>query len=148
MQLSDFDLWIRLAAIGDITILPGALCDIRIVEGQNLSRPSPAGMRRTQIELASVLERFAAPPLLDRVPGIFPEMRFATTPGARKVALALRWRSSGGGFALFADRMIAQVLEHAGERAEAVEAHGADFIKAFIESRGRAEFHLHGHDPA
>ncbi|WP_204307314.1 hypothetical protein, partial [Enterobacter hormaechei] len=71
MQLSDFDLWVRLTAMGEIAILPEALCDIRIVEGRNLSGPSPATGRRTQIELASVLENFALRPLLDRLPDIF-----------------------------------------------------------------------------
>lgn len=147
VQLSDFDLWVRLAAIGEIAILPDALCDIRIVEGRNLSGPSPAAGRRTQIELASVLENFAVPPLLDRLPEIFPELRDMTTRGARKVALARRWWPRDGGYALFADRVIAQVMENQAERAEAVAALGPDFIHDFIARRGQAAFHLQNGAP-
>lgn len=146
VQLSDFDLWVRMAALGDISILPEALCDTRIIQGRNLSGPSPAVARRSQIELASVLERFAASPLLDRFPDIFPELRSITTPGARKVALACRCWTGGDGAALFADRVIAQVMENAAEREEAVAVHGVGFIQAFIERRGQTVFRGPGVD--
>ena len=58
VQLGDFDLWIRLAALGEFFVLPEQLTKIRIIEGTNLSRPSLPGQRRSQIEHATVLERY------------------------------------------------------------------------------------------
>ena len=36
VQLGDFDLWIRLAALGEFFVLPEQLTEIRIIEGTNL----------------------------------------------------------------------------------------------------------------
>lgn len=142
VQLGDFDLWVRMAALGAFRILPEPLTLWRIVT-TNLSYPSPVSQHRTQIELAQVLERYTAPPLLGMLDRIFPEIPGHASPGARRVALALRAGERSGGFALFADRAIAAVLDDATARAEAVAHHGADFIADFLARRGRSEFRLH-----
>jgi len=148
VQLGDFDLWVRLAAIGEIAILPEVLCDVRVAAGVNYSAPSPASARRSHIELADVLARYAEPPLWDEIPAIFPELAGHATRGARMVALALRAWPRGGGCALFAERLVAQVMEDANARADAIGAHGAGFIHRFIAQRGGADVLPPGAAPA
>jgi glycosyltransferase involved in cell wall biosynthesis len=141
VQLGDFDLWIRLAALGEFFILPGQLTQIRIIEGANLSRPSPRGQRRSLIELATVLERYTEFPILDQLNSIFPDLPKTPNSGARKIAVSLRaWKQGGGAYALFADRTVAGVMENARERADAVAVHGPEFIHIFLENRCESEF--------
>lgn len=144
VQLGDFDLWIRLAALGEFFILPEKLTKIRILQGINLSRPSLAVQRRSQIELATVLERYTEFPILERLDSIFPDLPGSLTSGARKIALALRaWNIGGAAYALFADRTVARVMENAHERAESVAVHGPGFIHVFLNHRCESEFIRH-----
>ena len=144
VQLGDFDLWIRLGARGSFFILPEQLTKIRIIEGTNLSRPSLRGQRRSQIELATVLERYTESPILEQLNNIFPDLPKTRHSGARKVAMALRaWNQGSPAYALFADRTVAAVMESACERAEAVAVHGPEFIHTFLEKRCESEFIRH-----
>jgi glycosyltransferase involved in cell wall biosynthesis len=144
VQLGDFDLWIRLAALGRFFILHEQLTKVRIIKGINLSRPSPGGQRRSQIELATVLGRYIEAPILEQLNSIFPDLSKTLNPGARKVAVALRaWSQGGAAYALFADRTVAGVMESARERAEAVAVHGPKFIHIFLENRCKSEFIRH-----
>lgn len=144
VQLGDFDLWIRLAALGEFFVLPEQLTKIRIIEGTNLSRPSLPGQRRSQIEHATVLERYTESPILEQVDRVFPDLTKVLTSGAKKVAIALRaWHHGGAPHALFADRTIASVMENALERADAVAVHGPEFIHIFLHRRCESEFIRH-----
>ncbi|MDB5378984.1 MAG: glycosyltransferase family 2 protein [Rubritepida sp.] len=141
VQLGDFDLWVRMAALGAFRILPEPLTLWRILGEANLSHPSPTTRNRAQIELAQILEHYAAPPLLGLLDRIFPEIPADAPPGARRIALALRAVGRpGSGFSLFADRVIAAVLDDAAARAEAVAHHGTGFLRDFLARRGRSEF--------
>lgn len=140
IQLGDFDLWIRLAVLGRFRLLPDALTRMRVVANANLSAPSPASARRSQLEHAVVLERYLDKPLLDMFKTVFGDVSKARSAGGRKVALALMALGRGSTGTLFADRAIARVLEDPRERAEAVAEHGAGFIHEFIARRGAWEF--------
>lgn len=51
MQLQDFDLWVRLALVGDITVIEQKLMKYRIRSGNgNLSSPSRKAVRRSKAE--------------------------------------------------------------------------------------------------
>jgi glycosyltransferase involved in cell wall biosynthesis len=143
VQLGDFDLWIRLAALGQFFILPEPLTKIRVIPGVNLSQPTLRGRRRAQIELATVLERYTEPSILAKFDGIFPDLPRMPTPGAKKVALALQVGNRGEGYSLFADRVLERVMEDACERADAVAIHGVDFIHTFLNRRSESEFLRH-----
>ena len=144
VQLGDFDLWIRLAALGEFFVLPEQLTKIRIIEGTNLSRPSLPGQRRSQIEHATVLERYTESPILEQLDRVFPDLSKTLTSGAKKVALALRaWNHGGAPYSLFADRTIAGVMENARERADAIAVHGPEFIHIFLYRRCESEFIRH-----
>jgi glycosyltransferase involved in cell wall biosynthesis len=140
VQLSDFDLWVRLAARGDFYIVPDRLTGIRIVGNQNYSAPSQPASFRSGWEYATVLERFTENELLQQYSGIFPELLPYSTNGAKKIALAVFALELAAKkhcfYWLFADRTIASVLDNPIELAEATEVHGADFIHRFLEERG------------
>jgi hypothetical protein len=143
VQLGDMDLWIRFAALGEFFILPAPLTKIRIINGINLSTPSLQGYRRAQIELATVLERYIETPILEQLDCIFPDFPKTSTSGAKKVTLALRAWNRGGAYSLFADRTVARVMEDASERADAVAAHGTEFIHTFLARRCESEYVQH-----
>lgn len=143
VQLGDIDLWIRFAALGEFFILPEPLTKMRIIKGVNLSTPSLRGHRQAQIELATVLERYTEPPILEQLDCIFPDLSETSTPGAKKVALALRAWDRGGAYSLFADRTVARVMEDTKERADAVAAHGPGFIHTFLARRCESEYIRH-----
>jgi glycosyltransferase involved in cell wall biosynthesis len=136
VQLGDFDLWVRLAALGAFRLLPDALTRLRIVADSNLSAPRPTTARRSQQELAVVLERYLETPILALFERIFADISDARTVGGRKVVIAERALGLGGAGAAFADRAIAGVLDDPRQRAEAVAEHGTGFIHAFIARRG------------
>lgn len=135
VQLGDFDLWVRLAALGRFRLLPQALTRMRIVANANLSAPNPPTARRSQREHAVVLERYLEKPVLDMFDKIFGDVSTARSTGGRKVALALRMLSRGGVGLSFADRAIAGVLENPIERADAITEHGHEFIHEFFARR-------------
>jgi glycosyltransferase involved in cell wall biosynthesis len=141
VQLGDFDLWVRLAALGRFRLLPETLIRIRILAHANFSAPNPASKRRSQFEHAMVLERYLEKPLLDMFDKVFGDISQAQSAGARQVAIAQYALSKHGGIgALFADRAIAGVLENPTARAEAVAEHGNDFIHEFLTRRGQWAF--------
>jgi glycosyltransferase involved in cell wall biosynthesis len=143
VQLGDFDLWIRLAALGEFFVLPDPLTKVRVVPGVNLSQPTLRGSRRVQVELATVLERYIEPSILAKFDDIFPDLPKMPTPAAKKVALALRVWDRSQGYSLFADRLLERVMEDARERADAVATHGPGFIHAFLNRRCETELVLH-----
>ena len=143
VQLGDFDLWVRLAALGEFHIIDQALTQIRIVEHRNASAPAPRTSRRSLIEWASVLESYVQSPILDQFDRIFPDLPAASTTGARKVALALRAWGITSAHRRFADRVMAQVLDDATQRADAIAAHGVGSIHDFLRHRGESEFLWH-----
>ena len=144
VQLADFDLWIRLAALGEFHIIPERLTNIRIIEGVNISRPSLRTGRRSTIELATVLERYTESPVIEHFDRAFADLPKSPTLGAKKVALSLHAWGRGGAHSLFADRTVARVMEDAHERADAVAVHGMEFIHTFLARRCESEFIWHG----
>lgn len=140
VQLGDFDLWVRLAALGSFRLLPDPLTRLRIVADANLSAPKPTTARRSQQELAVVLERYLERPILALFDRVFGDISNARTVGGRKIVVAERALGRGGAGAAFADRAIAGVLEDPQERADAVAEHGTDFIHAFLARRGARAF--------
>jgi glycosyltransferase involved in cell wall biosynthesis len=140
VQLPDFDLWIRLAALGDFMVLPVQLTKMRIVDGVNLSEPSAGKILRMKIEHATVLQRFTEPELLTYFPISFPDLVDFGNAGARKVALALRAMERFGTTGImFADCVIANVLDEERARADAIKAHGLAFAQDFFERRCQME---------
>lgn len=139
VQLGDFDLWVRLAAYGDLAVVEAPLTQLRHT-GSNLSAPSPAIIRRATIEQVEVLLRFAAEPLVRQLRQIFPEtVESGMRPGEAALALALSARGRSMAHDLFADRVIGAVMDDAAARARAVARHGTAFIQEFLALRAQLE---------
>jgi glycosyltransferase involved in cell wall biosynthesis len=143
--VSDYDLWVRLAAKGELHIIDAPLTRVRILKGRNLGRPNSfAHINRSRIEIAHVLRRYAEPLLLERFPEIFPQWSGLQSEGARKVQLALAAFDHWSPGALFADMMFAEVLDDPEQRAQAVAELGAEFIRTAVKLRATYSFEQNG----
>jgi len=90
-QLADFDLWVRLAAMGGCALHPQALTKVRIFnDSSNMSAPNPNVRRRSYWELLQVMRYFSHDNVLLDLPEILPELALRKTDSAvvRKVSLA------------------------------------------------------------
>jgi glycosyltransferase involved in cell wall biosynthesis len=85
-QVSDFDLWIRLAALAPLSVLPEPLTRLRFLQGgKNLSAYSPAVVRRTLREMLVVLSRYIQSPIFDEVDQIFHELGAGDLSGSHRI---------------------------------------------------------------
>lgn len=143
IQLSDLDLWVRLVSSGGFFVTAQALTAIRILES-NLSRPTAAHLRRTAIEYGEVLMRFSAPPLLDFVPMAFADVLPPDCRGAPAVLAQLvryAWGRSAAHH-MFADRVMAAVLDDPDRRQAMVAVCGPQIVHEFLMRRSRLEVHI------
>ena len=135
VQLSDFDLWIRLAARGTFAQISDQLTEIRI-QPTNLSRPHRGGALRANIELGKVLGRFTEPAQLAFYQEVFQDLPAHRSPVLRIAEIAHHAASLGGaGRLLFADRILETLFEDAAKRAEITNTIGAHVFKEFVERR-------------
>ncbi|HJQ59319.1 MAG TPA: glycosyltransferase [Vineibacter sp.] len=142
VQLSDYDLWVRLATLGELLMVEAPLTRMRHTGG-NFGRPSPEGQRRSQIEHVDVLMRYAEFPLARQLHRIFPDVvDRRALPAEAVLALALSRRGRSLRHDLFADRIVARVLDDKAARARAVERHGTGFIHDFLAVRAQLETRL------
>jgi hypothetical protein len=73
-QCGDWDLWVQIAALADLQVLPEPLTTIRVrSHGQNLSAPSSAGHNRSNGEAVEILRRYGHRPILGQSDLIFGE---------------------------------------------------------------------------
>jgi len=149
IQLSDFDMWIRLAGIGELHIINESLTRMRIVSdasgGRNLSAPDPKGSNRTRLEWARVLENFVQPPILNLLPIVFHDVApdIGHSPPVLQAWLARHaWSLGSACHALAADRIMEAVLEDEAARAEVTRVFGAGSVRDFVRRRGLFSFHL------
>lgn len=140
-QASDLDLWVRLAAIGDLHIIDQPLTSMRVLKDQNISRPTLANQRRFGIEFTEILSRFAEPKLARQLPQIFedciPQDNIPTP-----VVLAALSRHAWGLSAshkIFADRLLARLLDNSKNRQIITDYYGVDVVKKFLSQRGQLE---------
>jgi glycosyltransferase involved in cell wall biosynthesis len=139
--LGDLDLWVRLAARGRFHIIQKPLTCFRVVDGVNLSAPTPAAIRQVTVEYADVLERYTERPVLPLLDDAFGDVipGTARSTSAKLAALAIHAWSLGPSHRLFADRVMAGILENPLEREEAIAVHGPRIVLDFIEKRSRLE---------
>lgn len=142
VQLADFDMWVRLAALGEFMILPQVLTKRRILGGDNASSPKPENVRRSLFECAKVLERYQDGLLLKRLPEIFPEI---TLPKGASLANSLAalgqyaWSLNTVQHYLFADQLFEKLFDKEEIRRELADLYGASLFKKFIKKRGELE---------
>ena len=138
LQLSDMDLWIRLAGVGNLAVLPGKLTRMRILPGRNLSTPTAEAINRALIEHSELLENYLHSPIFERLHDVFPEAGIPAHADAtlRKAAFALYCSGQGIPHRLFADRQLSAILNRPLEREIAQNAYGNTLIKQFWQTRG------------
>jgi glycosyltransferase involved in cell wall biosynthesis len=137
VQCGDFDLWVRLAAVGELVVLRDPLTRMRVLGERNASAPSPATARRSLIERAEALGRYVEPPVLGCLPDVFPG--FIASNASRTVrvaALAIHAWSLAPAHRLFADRVFARLLDEPDAREEIITTFGVAPVRDFIARRG------------
>jgi glycosyltransferase involved in cell wall biosynthesis len=137
VQVGDFDLWVRLAALGELVVLRDPLTRMRVLGERNASAPGAATARRSLIERAEALGRYVEPPVLDCLPDVFPGFIASDASRAvRMAALAIHAWSLAPAHRLFADRVFARLLDDARAREEILTTFGVTPIRDFIARRG------------
>ena len=146
IQLSDFDFWVRLAAIGGFHIINQKLTRMRIISGNtvnnsdNLSAPKTSTVNRALLEFADVLGNFARSPILNLIPRVFDDVipDLKDSMYIRQAWLAkYAWLLSSVPHSLFADRIMASIMENETARNEVTDVFGAEIIREFVRRRGQ-----------
>lgn len=141
VQLSDLDLWVRLAAVGDFYIYKKRYTKMRVSK-KNLSFPSPETGRRSSLELTEVLKRYLEPPVVKLVPKVFQDaLPRGTKPlPVLKAGLAYYCLKRGSpAHRRFADFILAEIIDDSKARRQATKVFGSEMVKKFIENRGSLE---------
>ena len=144
-QLSDYDLWVRLAAVGELRVVPRELTRMRVVAGRNISAPSPPTQRRTEWEYALALERFTQRPTYRRLPDIFPGLLDEQMRRPVRLAVLAKhcWERPTLRHRVFGDRLFARLLQTPGYRERITRRLGTHLIAQFLHARGRLEMVSH-----
>ncbi len=190
IQLSDFDLWVRLAAVGQFHIIEEQLTRMRIVAShrsvssaqrvlrraaglflpsslqyrlknvpgirslscesarqqsalirasRNVSAPKAGSINRSTFEYAEVLKNFCRPPILGLLPQIFDDGMPDTldTASVQKAWLArYAWSRHTPAHHVFANRIMASLIENDTDRQEITAVFGAEIVREFVHRRG------------
>jgi glycosyltransferase involved in cell wall biosynthesis len=145
IQLSDLDLWVRLAALGNFHIIDKNLTRFRVVQGTNLSRPSASGQRRSLMDYCEVLGRYTEPPVLSCLSRSFADIipQKTQSPDCLRAGLALHALSLGSpSHRIFADRVLSRLLDNPLAREEVVAQYGTLLVREFIKNRGELELNV------
>ena len=137
VQLPDCDLWVRLAAIGNLIVVDQTLTQFR-VHGANVSSPSPSNMRRHAVERVEVLMRYVQPLLLEQSERIFPELALGQLDDTLKKAALARHASSHPSpqLRLFADRVWQELFDDYRSRRRIFDFFGPTMFQDFLTNRG------------
>lgn len=141
IQLSDFDMWVRLASVGNIHVLNDELTKMRVIEGKNLSGPSPKSHRRFVSEYIDLLERYTEDKMVPKLKGIFGE----SLPDEANTKVELlgglakySWTLTPIHF-VFANRLVGRIIDDPKSRKELTDFCGAGIIKEYINQKSRVD---------
>jgi len=146
IQMADYDLWVRLLGLGQFFIIEKPLTKMRIVKGVNLSRPHQEVYIRSVIENIDILNRYTQWPVKQYLRFIFPDIMPENNRliNVQYVALArYAWRLNTSHHALFADQLIARLLNDPKASQEILAYFGSDLKKEYIKRRGKLEIKVH-----
>jgi len=137
VQLSDMDMWIRMASVGDLEVLPERLTRMRILGGRNLSAPSSSAGNRMVWEQSELLGNFICPPLVGRLEGLFPEAGIdkEDTRPVRLARFALLCMTRGTSYRLFANRVLTDLMHDSAAATGLRNVFGSRLIKAYWQNR-------------
>lgn len=141
VQLSDLDLWVRLAAVGDFDILDNQYTKMRVSK-KNLSYPTPETHRRSSLELTEVLKRYLTHPVIQLNPQVFKDVlpKGVKPESVLKVGLAFYClKRSSPAHRRFADYILAKIFDNPRERNQATKVFGSEMFDKFIQNRGNLD---------
>lgn len=140
-HLADLDLWIRLAALGEIQLINKKLTMMRILPGKNLSEPSDTSFRRFIIEYSEVLDIYSKRPVTNLLKEIFKDIipKKAETKTHCLGALADYCWEKSPAHSFLGNKIIAEILKDDKKREELVQFYGNKLIIKYIEKKGLLE---------
>ncbi len=144
INLSDLDLWVRLAAIGEFHIVPDELTEMRIVYGKNISAPTGEAIRRSAMEFLEILQRYTKRPIIHQLKNIFPDIypkEVRSEVGLLGGLARYAWEKNPA-HVMFANSIIASLIEDDKKREELISLYGTGIIHTFIRERGAIEISL------
>lgn len=147
VQMADYDLWVRLAGLGQLHIIDEPLTKMRIVKGVNFSRPIKQVYLRSAMEYVDILNRYTQWPVNKYLDLIFPEImpKNNRSMNIKYASLAkFAWSLNSPHHSLFADQLIARLLNDPKSNKEILEYFGADLKKEFIKRRGKLKLINYG----
>lgn len=141
IQLADFDLWVRLAALGEFQVLPEALTHMRIVKDRNVSAPSPTTSRRSTFEFVEVLQRFTQQPVLSRLCTVFADVLpgNSQTVVTQLAGLAQHAWTLQAPHVVFGNNLMANLMSNHHQRQELLNFFGTAVFYEFIKKRGQVD---------
>ncbi|MFA6016678.1 MAG: glycosyltransferase [Patescibacteria group bacterium] len=140
VQMADYDLWVRLAGLGQLHIIDKPLTKMRIVKGVNFSSPKKEVYLRSALENVEIVNRYTQWPINQYLSSIFPDIMVKDnkSKNIQYVMLAkFAWSLKSAPHSLFADQLIARLLNDPKASKEILEYFGADLKKKFIRRRGK-----------
>ncbi len=137
VQLPDYDLWIRLAAMGNFSVLDGKLTQYRVVGYENQGAPTQDVQQRAAVEHVEVLMRYVEPLLLDRFESIFPGLVTEVSVDILKQASLARYaaKQEGSRFRFLADRIWQSLYDKPTSRNVLVRHFGSKMFREFLKNR-------------
>ena len=148
VQLSDFDMWVRIAAVSEIYILADELTMMRIVKGKNFSAPSTQSINRASIELLQVLSRFSQEPIISQMGKIIPGKlkSFIPSKTIQQGRLIQKcWQIGGPVHLLFATQLGNELLTDPHNRQILTTFFGTSFIQNYILMKSKIKLDLSNH---
>lgn len=138
INLSDFDLWVRLASLGEFYIIQEELTCMRIIGKNNLSIPSPKNSRRASNELIEILDRYIETPVYEKLPEIFIDIIPSHSQSEIAILgnLAIYAWGLSPAHIYFGNKIIGSIMNDKIKREELVSIFGVNIIKKYIENRG------------
>lgn len=146
VQMADYDLWVRLAGLGQIHIIDELLTKMRIVKGVNFSRPVKEVYLRSALENVDILNRYTQWPVNQYLHLIFPEImpKDNKSINIQYAALArFAWSLNTPQHSLFADQLMARLLDDPAASQEILKYFGADLKKEYLKLRGKLKLIIH-----
>lgn len=140
--LSDWDLWLQIVQRHELHVLPEALLDMRLLDGEaNASGRRPDVIRRNVFEFASCLRHFSRPGTEADWPQVFPALASALagrSPAAQRWLLAEHaMQMAPEPHRLFGLNLAYELLGSAVVRQELQAAFGSDMTGRFMQLTGK-----------
>ncbi|MBI5127048.1 glycosyltransferase [Candidatus Roizmanbacteria bacterium] len=144
VQMSDYDLWIRLLGLGQLYIIEEPLTQLRATKN-NYSYPRKEVFLRSALENVDILNRYTEWPISKYLPNIFPDImpKKEVSLNIQLVALArYAWRLKTPHHAFFSDQLLARLFNNPRSSHEILEYFGAGLKKEYIENRGKLKVEI------